>query len=162
MGAKAGKKGASRGRSDKSAGRQRLALIVFAALLVLLFVGFAVAQGIGSPSVPDGDVAMVESVPDDVGQISEKDLDRAVEQQVAEAKLKKTPEPGSDKYLELRDAALGEILERTWIFGQAENSTSASPTNRSKTNSRRSKNRTSGPKRPTRNSSKNRNSPRRT
>jgi foldase protein PrsA len=120
VGAKAGKKGASRGRGDRSAGRQRLALIVFAALLVLLFVGFAVAQGIGSPSVPAGDVAMVEGVPDELGQISEKDLDRAVEQQVAEAKLKKAPEPGSDKYLELRDAALGEILERTWIFGQAE------------------------------------------
>jgi foldase protein PrsA len=120
VGAKAGKKGASRGRSGKSAGRQRLALIVFGALFVLLFVGFAVAEGIGSPSVPDGDVAMVEDIPDDLGQISEKDLDRAVEQQIAEAKLKKAPEPGSDKYLELRDAALGEILERTWIFGQAE------------------------------------------
>jgi parvulin-like peptidyl-prolyl isomerase len=120
VGAKAGKKGASRGRSDKSAGRQRLALIVFGALLVLLFVGFAVAQGIGSPSVPSGDVAVVENVPDSLGHISEKDLDRAVEQQVAEAKLKKAPKPDSDKYLELRDAALGEILERTWIFGQAE------------------------------------------
>ncbi|HKH63851.1 MAG TPA: SurA N-terminal domain-containing protein [Solirubrobacterales bacterium] len=120
MGAKAGKKGAPRGRSDKDAGRQRLALIVFGALLVLLFVGFAVTQGIGSPSVPSGDVAVVEDVPGDAGRISEKDLERAVEQQVAEAKLKKTPEPGSDKYEELRDAAFGEMLERTWIFGQAE------------------------------------------
>ncbi len=37
-----------------------------------------------------------------------------------EGKLKKTPEPGSDKYDELKEAALGEILERIWIFGQAE------------------------------------------
>ncbi|TMK56183.1 MAG: hypothetical protein E6G51_11090 [Actinobacteria bacterium] len=120
MGAKAGKKGAPRGRSDKNAGRQRLALIVFGALFVVLFVGFAVAEGLGSPSVPSGDVALVEDVPDEIGQISEKDLDRAIAQQVAEAKLKKTPQPGSDKYEELREAALGEMLERTWIFGQAE------------------------------------------
>ena len=120
MGAKAGKKRAPRGRSDKKEGRQRLALIIFGALFVLLFVGFAVAQGIGSPSVPSGDVALVEEVPDEVGQISEKDLERAVAQQVAEAKLKKTPEPGSDKYEELKEAALGETLERVWIFGQAE------------------------------------------
>jgi len=120
VGAKSGQRGASRGRSDKNAGRQRLALILFGALLVLLFVGFAVAQGIGSPSVPSGDVALVEDVPDEVGQISEEDLDRAIEQQVAEAKLKKAPEPGSDKYEELKEAALGEMLERTWIFGQAE------------------------------------------
>lgn len=120
MGAKAGKRGASRGRSDKSAGRQRLALIIFGALLVLLFVGFAVAQGIGSPSVPSGDVALVEDVPDEVGQISKETLDRAIVQQAAEGKLKTTPKPGSDKYDELKEAALGEILERTWIFGQAE------------------------------------------
>lgn len=120
MGAKAGQRGASRGRSDKPAGRQRLALIVFGALLVLLFVGFAIAQGIGSPSVPSGDVALVQDIPDEVGQISKEDLDRAIVQQVAEGKLKKTPEPGSDKYEELKEAALGEMLERTWIFGQAE------------------------------------------
>jgi foldase protein PrsA len=120
VGAKAGKRGASRERSDKSAGRQRLALIIFGALLVLLFVGFAVAQGVGSPSVPSGDVALVQEIPDEVGQISKEDLDRAIVQQAAEGKLKKTPEPGSDKYEELKEAALGETLERTWIFGQAE------------------------------------------
>jgi parvulin-like peptidyl-prolyl isomerase len=120
VGAKAGQRGASRGRSDKSAGRQRLALIVFGALLVLLFVGFAVAQGIGSPSVPSGDVALVQDIPDEVGHISKETLDRAILQQAAEGKLKKTPEPGSDKYEELKEAALGEILERTWIFGEAE------------------------------------------
>lgn len=120
MGAKAGQRGASRGRSDKSAGRQRLALIVFGALLVLLFIGFAVAQGIGSPSVPSGDVALVQDIADEGGNVSKEELDRAILQQAAEGKLKKTPEPGSDKYEELKEAALGEILERTWILGQAE------------------------------------------
>ena len=89
-------------------------------LLVALFVGFAVAQGLGAPSVPSGDVALVQDIPDEGGHISKETLDRAIAQQVAEGKLKKTPEPGSDKYEELKEAALGEILERTWILGQAE------------------------------------------
>lgn len=114
MGAKAGQ------RRDGSAGRQRLALILFGALLVVLFVGFAVAQGLGSPSVPSGDVAMVEDVPDGNGQISQKDFDRALVQQVAQAKLKKTPARASKKFEELKEAALGELIDQIWIRGQAE------------------------------------------
>ncbi|HEU4738142.1 MAG TPA: peptidyl-prolyl cis-trans isomerase [Solirubrobacterales bacterium] len=101
-------------------GRQRLGLVVFGALFVLLFVGFAIAEGIGSPSVPSGDVAVIEDVPEEVGHISQKDLDRAVLQQVAQAKLKKAPEPDSEKYEELKTAALGELLDQAWIQGQAE------------------------------------------
>lgn len=89
-------------------------------LLVALFVGFAVAQGIGAPSVPSGDVALIQDVPDEIGHVSKEDLDRAIAQQAAEGKLKKTPRPGSDKYEELKEAALGETLERMWIFGEAE------------------------------------------
>jgi parvulin-like peptidyl-prolyl isomerase len=118
VGAKAGQRGKPGG--NPAAGRQRLALIVFGALLVLLFIGFAVAQGIGSPSVPSGDVAVIEDVPDEVGHISQKDFDRALLQQVAQAKLKKTPEPGSEKLEELKTAALGELLDQAWIQGQAE------------------------------------------
>ena len=120
MGAKAGQRSRSTGRGDRPQGRRRLALVLFGTLLVVLFVGFAVVDGLGAPSVPSGDVAMVQGVSDEVGQISKEELDRAVAQQIAEAKLKKAPEPGSDKYEELRDAALGEMLERVWIFGQAE------------------------------------------
>ncbi|MFL5872689.1 MAG: peptidyl-prolyl cis-trans isomerase [Solirubrobacterales bacterium] len=118
MGAKAGKRGKPQG--DRAAGRQRLALIVFGALFILLFVVFAVAEGLGAPSVPSGDVALVESVPDEVGHISQKDFDRALVQQIAQAKLKKAPETGSDKYEELKEAALGELLDQAWIQGQAE------------------------------------------
>lgn len=118
MGAKAGQRGKPGG--SRAAGRQRLALILFGALLVLLFAGFAIAQGIGSPSVPSGDVALVEDVPDDIGNVSQEDFDRAIVQQVSQAKLKKTPERGSDKFEELKEAALGELLDQIWIQGQAE------------------------------------------
>jgi parvulin-like peptidyl-prolyl isomerase len=111
--------GAKPGQS-KRAGRQRLALIIFGVLFVVLFAGYAIAQGIGHPSVPEDDVAIVQHVPDDVGQVSKEDLDRALLQQVAQAKLKKPPQPGDDKYEELKTAALGELLDTIWIQGEAE------------------------------------------
>lgn len=124
MGAKAGQRGRSGGRDDRAAGRQRLALILFGALLVALFVGFAVTEGIGSPDVPSGDIAVVEDVPSDIGHVSEEELNRAVGQQIAqgiiEGSLKKAPKPGSDKYEELQASAVNELLNQVWIEGQAE------------------------------------------
>lgn len=111
--------GAKPGQSRKL-GRQRLALAVFGALFVVLFAGYAIAEGLGHPSVPDGDVAIVTSVPDDIGTVSEADFKRALLQQAAQAKLKGTPKPGDDKYEELKTAALGELLDTIWIQGEAE------------------------------------------
>jgi parvulin-like peptidyl-prolyl isomerase len=111
--------GAKPGQSRKS-GRQRLALVIFGALFVILFAGYALAQGLGHPSVPDGDVALVTHVPDEIGSVSEADFKRALLQQASQAKLKKPPKPGEDKYEELKEAALGELLNTIWIRGQAE------------------------------------------
>jgi parvulin-like peptidyl-prolyl isomerase len=97
-----------------------LGLILFGALLVALFVGFAVTQGIGSPSVPSGDVAKVEDVPEEFATVSQEEFDHAIEQQVAQAKLKKTPAPDSEKFEEMKEAALGELLDQIWIRGQAD------------------------------------------
>jgi parvulin-like peptidyl-prolyl isomerase len=110
--------GAKSGQSRKSAGFKRLALVVFSALFVVLFVAFAVAQGIGEPSVPSGDVAVVKGVPD--GNVSEAEFKRALAQQISAASLKKPPKPGSTKYEELKSAALGELLTAIWIGGEAE------------------------------------------
>jgi parvulin-like peptidyl-prolyl isomerase len=111
--------GAKPGQSRKS-GRQRLALLLFGALFVILFAGYAIAQGLGHPSVPSGDVALVTHVPDDIGSVSEADFKRALLQQAAQAKLKGVPKPGDDKYEELKTAALGELLDTIWIQGEAE------------------------------------------
>jgi parvulin-like peptidyl-prolyl isomerase len=111
--------GAKPGQSKKS-GRQRLALVVFGVLFVVLFAGYAIAQGLGHPSVPSGDVAIVTQVPDEIGSVSEADFKRALLQQAAQAKLKTPPKPGEDKYEELKTAALGELLDTIWIQGEAE------------------------------------------
>jgi parvulin-like peptidyl-prolyl isomerase len=102
------------------AGPQRLALLGAAALLILLFVGFAIAQGIGNPSVPSGDVAVIESAPEGLGTITEKELRHAVARAAAAAQVKPVPKPGEEKYEELKETALGERLDAIWIQGQAE------------------------------------------
>lgn len=104
----------------KTAGLKRLALLGFAALLILLFVGFAIAQGIGNPSVPSGDVAKIEDAPPGLGTISEDQLEHSVEIAAAQGQIKPVPKPGSEKYEELEKTALGELLDTVWIQGQAE------------------------------------------
>ena len=102
---------------DRSAGRQRLALILFGALFVLLFAGYAIAEGLSKPGVPSGDVAHISDVPDEFANISKAELDRSI------ARLdsgKKAAKPGSKKYDELQDEAMTELVEGTWLRGEAE------------------------------------------
>ncbi|HSK50867.1 MAG TPA: peptidyl-prolyl cis-trans isomerase [Solirubrobacterales bacterium] len=112
--------GANQGQRNKSAGLQRLALVVFGALFVLLFAIFAIAEGIGDPSIPADDVAVVEGVPEEIGHISKEEFERALVPAAAEAGLKAPPKPGDKKYEEVKDAALGELIDSVWIQGQAE------------------------------------------
>lgn len=116
MGAKAGQ----RKGKGKAAGRQRAALILFGTLFFVLFIAFAVAEGLGSPSVPSGDVAHISSVPDEFADISEADLKRATLRQAAGSEEKTTPKPGSKKYEELKEKAQTELIEGVWIRGAAE------------------------------------------
>jgi parvulin-like peptidyl-prolyl isomerase len=105
------------GRSD---GLQRLALLGFAGLFVLLFLIFAIGQGIGNPSVPSDAVAVVEDAPDGLGTITTDEFDRALLQAAAQGQVKPVPKPGDDKYDELKETALGELLDAIWIQGEAE------------------------------------------
>lgn len=116
MGAKSGQRGKA-GESSRAAGRQRLGLIVFGLLFVLLFVGFAIGQGLTAPSVPSGDVAHVADVPGEFSNISEAELKRSILRQGGgEAALK----PGTDKYEEAKTNALTELIEGVWLRGEAE------------------------------------------
>ncbi|HEY1853584.1 MAG TPA: peptidyl-prolyl cis-trans isomerase [Solirubrobacterales bacterium] len=107
----------------RTAGGKRLWLIVFAVLFVAIFVIFAVAQGIGATSVPSGDAAIVKNVPSESSTVTEAEVKRGTGQQVAAAASEgkaKAPKPGSKKYEELKEAALGELLDEIWIHGEAE------------------------------------------
>jgi parvulin-like peptidyl-prolyl isomerase len=107
-------------KGGNSAGLQRLALLGFAALFILLFVIFAIAQGIGHPSVPSGDVAVVEDAPDGLSPVTEAQFQHALVQVAAEKKVTPVPKPGDKNYEELQEAALGNVLDPIWIQGQAE------------------------------------------
>jgi len=99
---------------------QRFALVLFGAALVVLVVGFAIAQGIGQPSVPSGDVAVVEGASEGNSTVSEAEFKRAMLQAAAQGGLKKTPKEGTSRYEELKTTALGGLIDRIWILGEAE------------------------------------------
>jgi parvulin-like peptidyl-prolyl isomerase len=132
VGAKSGRnKRGGRGRPKKSGapqarkgggsnGAQRVGLVLFAVVFVALFVIFAVAEGLGAPSVPSGDIALISSAPSKYEHISEADYKTSLEQQEAQSGLKKAPKAGSKKAEELHKAAIGELLNSAWIFGEAE------------------------------------------
>jgi parvulin-like peptidyl-prolyl isomerase len=112
----------------RSVGQRRLALVGFAALLVLLFVIFAVAEGLGDPSVPSDDVAIVEDAPEGHDTISKAQLAHAIEIAAAGQQIEPVPKPGDEKYDELMKAALGELLDAIWIQGEAEEMGFSDPT----------------------------------
>ena len=118
-----GGKGTGKGAGGKAPGpaaARRLGLLVFGAAFVVLFVVVAIAEGIGSPSVPSGDVALVESVPSEVGEVTQAKFDHALELASKQGGEKKTPKPGSAKYEELKETALNALFESIWLQGQAE------------------------------------------
>lgn len=121
MAAKAGqRKGAPR---RGGLGGQRLWLVLFAVAFVVIFVIFAVAQGIGAPSVPSGYAAIVKGGPGGDAKISVAEVVRGTRQQLGAAEGEgkgKAPKPGSKKYEELKKAAFEELLQSVWIRGQAE------------------------------------------
>ncbi|HEY5976879.1 MAG TPA: peptidyl-prolyl cis-trans isomerase [Solirubrobacterales bacterium] len=136
-GAKA-KPGAAKRGPDREQAR-RLGLLVFGVLFLVLFVGFAVAQGLGKPSVPSGSIAIVEDIPDgatapfdkpftdcngdevtpDLGEITQGEFDCAFEQVVAASGSKKAPKPGSKQFDELKETTTSSMLETIWIQGLA-------------------------------------------
>lgn len=116
MGAKAGQR-RKLGSSGPS-GRQRLWLILFGVVFVLIFVVVAVAEGIGSPSVPPGDIAVVKDAPKE--DLTEGKFDRVLLQQESLAKLKKKLKPGTPKYQETLEAAVEEMINGAWLEGEAE------------------------------------------
>ena len=99
--------GAKPGQRQEVGSRSGLALLVFGWLFVVLFAGFAIAQGIGAPSVPSGDVAIVQSVPDEIGPVSEAEFKRAMIQQAAPGQTEKSPEPGRRQIRRTEDGGDG-------------------------------------------------------
>jgi parvulin-like peptidyl-prolyl isomerase len=140
-GAKAGRGGA-KGPGKRSLGSEetrRLGLLVFGVAFVVLFVGVAIAEGVGDPSIPSGSIAVVQEIPDgaeapfekpfedckgnevtqDLGDVTTAEYECAFQQVVASSGLKEVPKPGEKQYDELKETTVGSILETIWIQGLA-------------------------------------------
>jgi foldase protein PrsA len=91
---------------------------VLAVFLVAFFVVVAIAQGIGDPSVPSEDVAVVEDAPD--GHIPLSEFQRSLTQTAASSGQKKVPDPSSPQYASLRDQTMSNLVLGRWVRGEAE------------------------------------------
>lgn len=105
--------------SAGNARARRLGLAAFGVVFVALFAIVAISEGLGSPSVPDGDVALVEEAGGS-GEIGKAEFDRALAQSAAQAGINKTPKPGDPQYDELKESALNTLFEYVWLEGLAE------------------------------------------
>lgn len=119
-----GRRGTSgKGGSDTTRGpaaTRRLGLAAFGAAFLILFLIVAISEGIGDPSIPSGDVALVQDVPGDIGEVSQERFDHTLELTAAQAGEKKAPKPGDPKYEEVKEAALKSIFEAIWLQGVAD------------------------------------------
>jgi parvulin-like peptidyl-prolyl isomerase len=98
---------------------RRLGLALFGVVFVALFIIVAIAEGIGDPSIPSGDVALVENAPGDIGEVTKADFDHALELAAKQGGGKTTPKPGDAKYDELKGIAFNTLFEAIWLQGQA-------------------------------------------
>jgi hypothetical protein len=73
--------------------------------------------------LPTNVVAIVARVPDRGGEgggvTTKKEFHRALVQVAAQRGLRSVPEPGRNGYGKLKDTAMGELLDDSWIRGQA-------------------------------------------
>jgi parvulin-like peptidyl-prolyl isomerase len=111
-------------------------MLIFGALFVLLFVVAAIAEGIGSPSIPSGVIAKIEEVPSpaqapyedkklkdcdgklveqDLSVVTEAELNCALKQLAAGSGLKALPKPGEEQYEALREGAISTLIEGVWL-----------------------------------------------
>ncbi|MDP9277355.1 MAG: peptidyl-prolyl cis-trans isomerase [Actinomycetota bacterium] len=98
---------------------KRLPLIVLGAVVIIFFAGFAIAEGLGNPSVPSDDVAVVQDAPAGLSPISQADFDRALQQTAASQSIKTIPAAGSAQYEQLKQGAMNNLLDAVWIQGEA-------------------------------------------
>jgi foldase protein PrsA len=98
---------------------RRLGVLVFGLAFVLLFVGFAVAQGIGQPSVPSNAIAVVQDAASGTSPITNEQFDRALKQTAARSGLTDVPKPSSKQYADIKDSAIGDLLDTVWIQSEA-------------------------------------------
>jgi parvulin-like peptidyl-prolyl isomerase len=99
--------------------------IIFGAALVLTVVIVAAAVGVGHPSVPSDDVAVIDDASINVpglvqdGHISKTDFNRFVVQTAKQSGAQTVPQPSDPQYKQIKDQAMQQALQIGWIVGEA-------------------------------------------
>jgi parvulin-like peptidyl-prolyl isomerase len=94
--------------------KKQIAAIFFGVIVLGAIVVAAATGGIGKDSVPKDAVAKVKDK-----TISVDDFNRALERAKLQQSITETPAVGTDEYNQLRDAAMGQLLDSAWIEGEA-------------------------------------------
>ncbi len=104
---------------------QRNLAIIFGAVLVLMVVIVGAAVGVGHPSVPSDDVAVIDDSSIDVpglaqdGHISKTDFNRFLVQTARQSGSQAVPQPSDPQYKQIKDQAMQTVLQIAWIVGEA-------------------------------------------
>jgi hypothetical protein len=99
---------------------QRLGLVLFGLFFAALFVGVALAVGIGSaPAVPAGDIAVIEGAPGRLGEVTEAEFRYEMRQLALEKGLKSVPRPGDSGYDQIKREATSKLIGVAWVEAQA-------------------------------------------
>jgi PPIC-type PPIASE domain len=99
--------------------------ILFGATLVLVVAITAAAIGVGHPSVPSDDVAVIDDDSVDVpglfddGHLSKANFDRFLLQTAKQNNLQQIPQPSNPQYKQLKDQTVQSALQIGWIVGEA-------------------------------------------
>jgi parvulin-like peptidyl-prolyl isomerase len=98
--------------------------IIFGATFVLMVVIVAVAVGVGHPSVPSDDVAVIDDSSIDVpglaedGHISKTNFNRFLLQTARQSGAQTVPQPSDPSYKQIKDQAMQTALQIAWIVGE--------------------------------------------
>jgi foldase protein PrsA len=99
--------------------------IIFGAVLVLMVVIVAAAIGLGHPSVPSDDVAVIDDSSINVpglaqdGHISKTNFNRFLLQTARQSGAQTVPQPSDPQYKQIKDQAMQTALQIAWIVGDA-------------------------------------------
>ncbi len=104
-------------QTGKTQARRRLVALVLAVFVVGAVVLAAATTGLGDPSIPSGDVAVVQDAPN--GDISQDEYNAALQQAAAQAQLKQVPPASSPQYAQVQSAATDQVLLSRWVAGEA-------------------------------------------
>jgi foldase protein PrsA len=102
---------------QRSSKRTVVAVVLGVALVVSLGA-FAISGDIGEPSLPDGDVAIVDGAPD--GGITEEEFQTALRQAAFNLQLNELPPQDDPQYEQVSQAAISNLIQTRWVRGEAE------------------------------------------